>query len=584
MAERPMEHFTVDGVNIFEVTDAKARQDVSNLKEDLTNVVNANRGVADAVGVVFPYIVEAGGLDNHTTSKPTVSTYLPDRRAHTSIDYPLILPSGAIITPKPYRRFIVISTTDGNTYTSSGWKTGAYTISSDSTVYLIFASARSGEPDVLSPEQLAKDYTITLPNGSTGLLGDVAKLTSDLTTLSNTVTDLSTDYNDYKTSIGYPLTQFLNAEEWVNNYYWNGSLNRVSANGYQSIKVTGLKAGKYHFNRMSAPFTWFENTASGVVQRASTDYGLSDITEETEVTINYDFNLYLTITGSHITYGVMVTNGEMPKFYITTELVYAFDLASAFKTSVAQPIYCGSTRTYTTLKSAIEEATKYMDSTVYVDAETFDLVQEFGSEWLENYSEEANCGLFLKNRVHIIFASGAKVVFNYTGSNEYIQRRFSPFNAGQYGFTLENAYVESTNCRYSVHDERGTAEDAYHNIYKRCTFIHDSTGTTWGSHQCIGGGLGKNGDVLIEDCYMQTAGTATTISYHNSAATDAESKVTLKDSYLSSTSLISNYGTSTKKTKMIVTNCSLKSEPIISTESQYADNVEIVKWNNVIRP
>ena len=34
MAERPMEHFTVDGVNIFEVTDAKARQDVSNLKDD----------------------------------------------------------------------------------------------------------------------------------------------------------------------------------------------------------------------------------------------------------------------------------------------------------------------------------------------------------------------------------------------------------------------------------------------------------------------------------------------------------------------------------------------------------------------
>ena len=33
MAERPMEHFTVDGVNIFEVTDAKARQDVSDLKD-----------------------------------------------------------------------------------------------------------------------------------------------------------------------------------------------------------------------------------------------------------------------------------------------------------------------------------------------------------------------------------------------------------------------------------------------------------------------------------------------------------------------------------------------------------------------
>lgn len=38
MAERPMEHFTVDGVNIFEVTDAKARQDVSDLKDDIEEI------------------------------------------------------------------------------------------------------------------------------------------------------------------------------------------------------------------------------------------------------------------------------------------------------------------------------------------------------------------------------------------------------------------------------------------------------------------------------------------------------------------------------------------------------------------
>lgn len=572
------------------VTDAKLAQsggvldEVADLKSDLTNAVNATRDIADAVGVVFPYVVEAGGLDFHANSKPTVSTYRPDRRAHTSIDFPLQLPAGTKIIPAPYFRFGVMSTADGTTYSGSGWKTAEYTLPSDLTVYLTLASARGGEPDPIAPEVLANSYTIVLPNGKTGLLGDVAKLTQDLSDLNNSVNNISDDFSAYKNSIGNPLAQYLNASTWLVNYYWNGSLASTSANGYECIKAEGLKAGTYHFNRMSAPFTWFENLATGEVKRASTDYGLSDITTETEVTIDYDFSLYLTITGSHISYGVMVTDGDMPDSYLTTAQLYAFNLTEAFKTSVGKPIYCGSTREYTTLKSAIEEATKYMDSVVYVDAETFDLVNEFGSEWLENYSEEANCGLFLKNRVHVIFASGAKVVFNYTGSNEYIQRRFSPFNAGQYGFTLENAYVESTNCRYSVHDERGTNEDAYHNIYKRCTFIHDSTGTTWGSHQCIGGGLGKNGDVLIEDCYMQTAGTATNISYHNSAAVNAESRIVLKDSYLSNTCLISNYGTSTKKTRMMVTNCSLKNEPMISTEAQYADNVELIKWNNYIRP
>jgi hypothetical protein len=249
----------------------------------------------------------------------------------------------------------------------------------------------------------------------------------------------------------------------------------------------------------------------------------------------------------------------------------------------ARTIYCGSTREYTTLKSAIEEATKTMNTTVYVDAETFDIVSEFGQSYLDGLTDPAYYGMVLKNNVHVICASGSKFVFNYTGSNDIVHQYFSVFNSGEHGFTLENATIESTNCRYSVHDERSSATDAYHNIYKRCTFNHDSSETSWGSHQAIGGGLGKNGDVLIEDCYLTTVGNATTVSYHNSSATDAESKVVVKDSYLSSTSLISNYGTSTKMSRMIVTNCSLKSEPMISIEQQYANNVELIKWNNFIR-
>jgi hypothetical protein len=104
-----------------------------------------------------------------------------------------------------------------------------------------------------------------------------------------------------------------------------------------------------------------------------------------------------------------------------------------------------------------------------------------------------------------------------------------------------------------------------------------------GSHQCIGGGLGKNGDVLIEDCYMESAGNATTVSYHNSSAINAKSQVVLKDSFLSNTALISNYGTSTQKSRMFVHGCSLKNNPMISTEQEYADNVELIAWNNVIR-
>lgn len=58
MAERPMEHFTVDGVNIFEVTDAKARQDVSNLKEDFSDISERK-----STGNIFDpsYLVSSAG-------------------------------------------------------------------------------------------------------------------------------------------------------------------------------------------------------------------------------------------------------------------------------------------------------------------------------------------------------------------------------------------------------------------------------------------------------------------------------------------------------------------------------------------
>src|SRR5699024_1754533 len=134
-------------------------------------------------------------------------------------------------------------------------------------------------------------------------------------------------------------------------------------------------------------------------------------------------------------------------------------------------------------------------------------------EYLDSYSGAKTIGICLKNRVHVIFANGSKVLFNYKGSNTKVHEYFSPFNSGEYGFTLENVWIESTNCRYSVHDERGFAADPYHNKYIRCTMIHDSSNCSWGAHQAIGGGLGQYGDVLIEDRYYKAVGNVDNISY-----------------------------------------------------------------------
>ena len=381
-----------------------------------------------------------------------------------------------------------------------------------------------------------------------------------------------------------PVKQYLLISEWVDNTFYTGADSITVANNYFTQKIENLPKGTYHFNRMSAPFTYIKNVDTGAVSKAS-DLGYSDVNgKETTITIDYNFNLYLTLNEVPTTVYPMWANGELPQEY--KEGLY--DINSNTLKPKEKIYYCGSSREYKTLKGVIEEATKFMDSIVYVDAETFDLVEEFGEEYLDSYSGTWMIGIFLKNRVHVIFANGSKVLFNYKGSNTKVHEYFSPFNSGEHGFTLENAWIESKNCRYSVHDERGHSSDAYHNKYLRCTMIHDSSSCSWKAHQVIGGGLGQFGDILIEDGYYKSVGCADNISYHNTTLTGsskAKSKVVIRGAYIDGTTLCANYGTSKEISQMFVCGCSLGAQPKLErviTEER-ADNMEVIAWGNTIR-
>lgn len=391
--------------------------------------------------------------------------------------------------------------------------------------------------------------------------------------------------------LGKQVTQYIDAYgfDFDNYYYYTGSaFVGTTSTSYKSIYVANMPAGTYHVNWMSAPLTWFENVATSAVSRASTDMGFSDITGvDTEITIPFNFNLYLTVAlSSADTRLTLWSDGNLPLSYEYG--VFTFEASDALKSNFPRTFYVGSTREFTTLKAGMEEAVKYFDSVVYVDAGTYDLVAEFGQTYLDDYTDTYTMiGIWLKNRVHVIFASGAKVVFNYTGANVVAQTNFSPFNTAEHGFTLENAWVESTNCRYSVHDERWQYTDSYHNIYKRCTLIHDSSGTTWGGHQAIGGGLGLHGDILIDGGYFSAASNGEPISYHNSTilGIQTKSKVVIRDAYIEGRVLCSNYGDSTEKSQMYVMGCSLAAAPYLETviTAERVDNMELFAWNNEIR-
>ena len=380
--------------------------------------------------------------------------------------------------------------------------------------------------------------------------------------------------------------QYLDNTKWESGYYWFSSNNQVkktAGSGYVYPPFS-VPAGTYLFTNLSGNFSFVQLADGtiknfGSIQQSTGSIGAFLTLDQSATIYAYNGN----VTKSLFMHGALLINDA------ANDVIYKH---GKYNQTVKQIFYCGKTRDYTTLRSAIDAATKYMDSVVFVDAEIFDLTQEFADELplIDGTNEKE--GLILKNRVKLIFASGAKVVFNYTGDNEYVKTCFSPFNSGRHGFTLVNAWVESTNCRYSVHDEMNADSVPYHNVYQRCTFIHDSSATTWGSHQAIGGGLGRFGDILIEDCYASSVGANAAnrpvISYHNAGGNkESRNLVIVRNTYIADgTFRCTNNGTTTTKSKAMVSGCCVYgTAPYCETTitAERADNMEIFQWNNEVR-
>ena len=245
------------------------------------------------------------------------------------------------------------------------------------------------------------------------------------------------------------------------------------------------------------------------------------------------------------------------------------------------------------LKEAVEFATRYDGITVKVNPGTYDLAAEYGSAWLEAMtSTQAEKGLVLKNNIHLVFSPLAVVTFHYRGENTNVQTRFSPFNSGEKGFVIEGLTLKASNCRYCVHDERSGGTEPYTNKYINCDFDFDnSLNTAWSASQIIGGGLGKQGSILIENCVFYTYRTpfvvANAVSYHNHAQADSKSIVVVKGCYFKENNgmRFSWYGTSTLITQILVSNNSMGRaiETRAETQDSTTENINVIAWNNELR-
>lgn len=385
--------------------------------------------------------------------------------------------------------------------------------------------------------------------------------------------------NKRQNNIEYDF-QYVNPDLLVSGYwnYVNGVFCVVNDSDYYHEKVENIPSGRYAVNLYTQWQSYVENIITGEIKTFNA-LGLTG--SAGFVDINYPHNLYITAR----------TNQNVIWFNGTSIKGYAYGKHN--NADVIRVFYVGAYRKITKLIDGITEAEKYMDSILHVDEGIYDLISEFGSDYFANFTGagsymNGDWGIVLKNRIHIRFSENAKVVCDYTGDNAKVHQYFSAFNAGEYGFTLENANINTKKIRYAIHDDRGDATKSYRNVYKRCRVKHNSTGTpTWGSAQALGGGFGNGGDVVIEDSYFEADGYNYPVTYHNSAngGTGYRAHCVFKNNYVVGGVRFNDTGDSEEVTDVYVSGNSVNGYGIFhgKTTSTAKDNVKVYSWNNAIR-
>lgn len=388
--------------------------------------------------------------------------------------------------------------------------------------------------------------------------------------------------------LGY---QYLSASESTIGKYWTASGKTNSANDYRTYPKFNLPAGTYYLDTCSTPFTYAVDSDG--------THKFSEWGNVTAVNASESAEKYakLVLDKDAVIYFTGRRDGESRLMTSGRNVNIPYEATSYITETINEPkeFHVGSSREYTSLKDAVAEAIKYPYSTVYLDGETFDLVQEFGGQSaLDSWRPAADYtmyGISLGNGITIKGTPYTKITFDYQGTNENIFQRFSPFNYEAnlgIGFTIDTITIESKNCRYSIHDEAGGSKKAYRNVYRNCTFTHDSTGCSWGAHQAIGGGLGEDSLIEIENCNMTSVGIDDTISYHNPgnpSNVHAKNLIYVKNSYLSGTTLFANYGNSEDMSVGYTIGCSLGLSPKLERKivTDRKDNMKIIEWGNTIR-
>ena len=255
-------------------------------------------------------------------------------------------------------------------------------------------------------------------------------------------------------------------------------------------------------------------------------------------------------------------------------------------------ITVGPGRLFSTIKGVTEYITNnnIQDAIVYVEPKTYDLVQEYGSAYLDSITNDGNIGYgpHIGNNTHYIFAEGAKIVFDYQGANVYCADYFSPFNITG-SVTLENADIKVNNARYCVHEDlptsSGVIPDNTTVKYINCVMEHQGrTLPLSGNHSsycCIGGGCNKNTlSIISGGTYKNPVNNwINPISYHNYNGAEG-SRIILTNVWTNKGVRFAQLASHTSECDVTMTGCYCPAgiQKTTNTDTYF----HITEWNNIL--
>lgn len=246
-------------------------------------------------------------------------------------------------------------------------------------------------------------------------------------------------------------------------------------------------------------------------------------------------------------------------------------------------IYVGQNESYTKLTDALAYAYSNGNVKIILRKGTYDITREIDLP-------TSGIGPIIGNNTTLFCEQGAEVVCNYTGDNSNVKEEFSPLNAGVGDYKIENLNIRCKNVRYCVHDELGSAAVQYKHEYINCNMYLDNSESSWKAPQCIGGGLGENGYIVIDGGVYDSLpedpecwGGA--ISYHNGYSAGCKSHIEIRNVYFkNSGARFGYYGESIQKTDVLVSNCRLSTDPFLRPETAGSvnNNMDLYAWNNEV--